>query len=180
MNLKAIPLMLSMIPSVLRGPRVHDLEKIKAIARKAYPSVEQISLDTLDGWMHKPEQSFLLVDVRSPEEFAVSHLRGAVNLRTPEEIATAVQEQKPSRTVLYCSVGFRSSRLAHVLTARGIANMMNLEGAIFQWANEGRAVFQGEVPVRQVHPFSKRWAGLLRKGVADGISRDKPGAHPMA
>jgi len=180
MNLKAIPSMLSMIPSVLRGPRVHDLEKIKVIARKAYPSVEQISIDTLDGWMRRPERSLLLVDVRSPEEFAVSHLRGAVNLQTPEQIAAAVQEQKPSRTVLYCSVGFRSSRLVHVLKERGVGNIMNLEGSIFQWANEGRAVFQGEVPVQQVHPFGNRWAGLLREGLAGRVSPHHSAAHPKA
>jgi hypothetical protein len=43
---------------------------------------------------------------------------------------------------------------------------MNLDGSIFQWANEGRAVYRGDVPVQQVHPYGKRWAGLLKEGLS--------------
>ena len=58
--------------------------------------------------------------MRGPEEFAVSHLRSAVNLRTNGEVEEAIARQRPSRTVLYCSVGFRSSRLANLLAQRGV------------------------------------------------------------
>jgi rhodanese-related sulfurtransferase len=160
--------MLSMIPSVFAGVDLRDLEKIKAITRKAYPSVPQLSTDMLAEWMKKPEPSLLLVDVRSREEFEVSHLRDARNLQTVKSIAEAVREHKPSKTILYCSVGFRSSRLAHVLAQHGVCNVLNLEGSIFQWANEGRAIYQAENLVRQVHPYGKHWAGLLKDGLASG------------
>ena len=157
--------MLSMIPSVVRGVELRDLEKIKTITRRAYPMVPQLRIDTLAEWMQKPA-SLLLVDVRSREEFAISHLQGAVNLPSAEQIAEAVREQKPSKAILYCSVGFRSSRLAHALAQQGLPEVMNLEGSIFQWANEGRVVYRGEVMVQQVHPYGKRWAGLLKPGLA--------------
>lgn len=165
-NFKAVPGMLSMVPSVFTGVGLHDLERIKAIARIAYPNVAQLSTESLAEWMANAGESLLLVDVRSAEEFAVSQLRGAVNLRTPEAIANAVRQHGLAKTVLYCSVGFRSSRLANALAARGLSHVLNLEGSIFQWANEGRALFQGERQANQVHPCGKRWAGLLKPGLA--------------
>ena len=165
-NLGAIPSMLSMIPSALGGIGLRDLEKIKAIARKAYPNVPQLSTGALAEWMQKAEPPLFLVDVRSQQEFAVSHLHGAANLRTVEQITEAMSEKNLAKTILYCSVGFRSSRLAHLLAEQGLHDVMNLEGSIFQWANEGRAVYQGETEVQQVHPYGKRWAGLLKDGLA--------------
>ena len=45
--------MLPMIPSVLRGVNLRDLEKIKAIVREAYPSVPQLSAQELDELMQR-------------------------------------------------------------------------------------------------------------------------------
>jgi rhodanese-related sulfurtransferase len=164
-KLNVIPTMLTMIPAVLRGVDTDDLATIKIIARRAYPAVTQLDLKTLASWMETRE-SLLLVDVRSPEEFVVSHLRGAVNLRSVDEIMDAVHERRPSATVLYCAVGFRSSRLAHKLTKRQVSGISNLEGSIFQWANEGWPLYRSETLVHQVHPYGKRWAGLLKRGLA--------------
>jgi rhodanese-related sulfurtransferase len=157
--------MLSMLPSVFRGVELRDLETIKRITREAYPSVSQVSCETLVEWI-RGNRSVLLVDVRSKEEFGVSHLRGAINLRTAHDIKQAMAERKADKTILYCSVGFRSSRTAQILGQQGLAGVMNLEGSIFQWANDGRGIYQGEVPVHKVHPYGKRWAGLLKPGLA--------------
>ena len=165
MRLNAIPTMLSMLPSVFRGVDLRDLETIKRITREGYPSVPQISCETLVKWL-RGNISVLLIDVRSNEEFGVSHLRDAINLRTAHDIRQAIAQRKPDKTILYCSVGFRSSRTAHILGQQGCTGVMNLEGSIFQWANNGRGVYQGEVPVQKVHPYGKRWAGLLKPGLA--------------
>jgi rhodanese-related sulfurtransferase len=165
-NLNAAPKMLSMVRSLFAGVKERDGETIKEITRKAYPAVAQLSTVTLAEWMQNPIESFLLIDVRSAEEFAVSHLRGSVNLQSLEEVAEAMRKRVPARTVLYCSVGFRSSRLASALADHGMPGALNLEGSIFQWVNEGRPVFQGEQPVGKVHPYGKRWAGLLKPGLA--------------
>jgi rhodanese-related sulfurtransferase len=158
--------MLSMIPSALNGVNPKDLEKIKTLCRTAFPSVKQITTEELAEWLETPQQSTLLVDVRSPEEFAVSRLRGAANLRSAGAISQAISEQQASKTILYCSVGFRSSRIAQHLTSGIGSGVFNLEGSIFEWANEGRPVYRDEVEVRQVHPYADRWVGLLKPGLA--------------
>jgi hypothetical protein len=45
--------------------------------------------------------------------------------------------------------------------------VLNLEGSIFQWANEGRPLFRSDIQVTKVHPFSRRWKGLLGAGLAE-------------
>jgi rhodanese-related sulfurtransferase len=167
MKIHAIPTMVSMIPSVIRGVRLDDLDKIRKIVRLAYPAVSQLSTATLAAWIGQTDSSVLIIDVRSAREYAVSHLRGAINVRSPEQIAAMAGKQ--GKTVLYCSVGFRSSRICNLLQQKGLPGCINLEGSIFQWANEGRELYQGEMPVRQVHPFGRRWAGLLKDGFASQI-----------
>ena len=64
--------------------------------------------------------------------------------------------------LLYCSVGYRSSRLADQLRRRGYSQAANLEGSLFAWANEGRPLVnaQGKAALR-VHPYNETWGKLL-------------------
>ncbi len=165
MKLDAIPKMLSMIPSTIKGVTKDDLERIKEITRLTFPNVAQVSTQFLARLMNDKTPPFL-IDVRSAKEYAVSHLRGAVNLRTAQEIKTFLKDRQECKAVLYCSVGFRSSRLVNVLFGKSICDLENLEGSIFQWANEGRPVYRGPIQVRAVHPYGRRWAGLLNEDLA--------------
>ena len=60
------------------------------------------------------------------------------------------------------ALGTASAALAQKLKARGYTNVANLEGSIFQWANEGRPVYRGDEQVTQVHPFDAQWGRLLK------------------
>ena len=104
----------------------------------------------------------LLIDVRTRQEYEVSHLPGAVWAETPQQIASALREASNGQTVvLYCSVGVRSSKAAATLMRSGPANVFNLQGSIFQWANEGRALVANDRAVHFVHPYNGRWGVLL-------------------
>ena len=77
----------------------------------------------------------------------------------------ALEANDPERTVVvYCSVGYRSSRLAEELRARGFENVFNLEGSLFQWANEGRPLYRGEERVDQAHPYDEEWGSCSIDG----------------
>ena len=64
--------------------------------------------------------------------------------------------------VVYCSVGYRSSRLVARLQQAGCTNVFNLEGSIFQWANEDRRLERDGQPVKEVHPYNRTFGQLLR------------------
>lgn len=134
--------------------------QILADVRAQYPTVPQVTVGELRA--QETDPAALLLDARAREEFAVSHLRGA--LSTPDE-ATALallSDVEPAREiVVYCSVGLRSSDLAERLRARGFTRVANLEGGIFAWANAGQPTYRGAERVDLVHPFDQRWGTLL-------------------
>ena len=65
--------------------------------------------------------------------------------------------------VTYCSVGYRSSAVAERLEEQGYTRVWNLEGSIFEWANQGLPVVRDGEEVSQVHPYNRRWGRLLDK-----------------
>lgn len=136
---------------------------LKQEIRVRYPAVPVLSTAQLAGWLNRePSDTLLLLDVRAPDEYAVSHLRGAVNAADAEAALAAIAAAGADRrVVLYCSVGYRSADLAARLIERGCTNVFNLEGSIFQWANEGRPVYRGDEQVSVVHPFDPDWGRLL-------------------
>lgn len=157
---------------------------VKRSITSDFPTVRHVTTDSLADWLGAAERGDrpapLLLDARAPEEYAVSHLRGArqidpdVPLGPDAPLPTALEGvEKDAPVVLYCSVGYRSSNLAAQLQARGFTGVVNLEGSIFQWANEGREVVRGEgtdaEAARAVHPYSATWGKLLNRDL-----RQKP------
>lgn len=101
----------------------------------------------------------ILLDVRQATEYAVSHLPGARHLPTVAAIQ-AVYPALDSPLILYCSVGYRSARLAQQLQVVGYSRVLNLEGSIFEWHNRGYPIVANNTPTQRVHPYNQTW-GLL-------------------
>lgn len=129
----------------------------------AYPDVPRVSTDSLAAWLDADStRPPVLLDVRQAEEYAVSHLPGAIRVDPDGGVPPALDTlARDTPIVAYCSVGYRSSDLASRLVEAGYTNVANLEGSIFRWANEGRAVFRNGHPVREVHPYDSVWGRLL-------------------
>jgi len=145
------------------GSSTPDLSGIKQEIRDEFPDVRAVTTEQLAGWMDVPEgEAPALLDVRKTEEYSVSHLRNARRALTADEALEALKGvKKNSRIVVYCSVGYRSAGLARALQERGFTRVYNLEGSIFQWANEGRPVYRDGQPAEKVHPYDAQWGKLL-------------------
>lgn len=148
-------------------PEPDGMAGIKEMVRKRFPEVNQLPTRELAAWLadtNRPQP--VILDVRQTEEFAVSHLAGARNV-PPAARADSLKALVPTNrpVVVYCSVGYRSSQLARRLMKAGITNVFNLEGSIFQWANEGRPVVATNGPAAKVHPYNDRWGALLKPAV---------------
>lgn len=131
------------------------------IARQ-FPGVRQLPPDTLAAWQ-RAGRSVVLVDVREAAEFAVSRLPGARRIAPGADAAALADVPKSATVVAYCSVGWRSSAFAERLRQAGFADVANLDGAIFRWANEGRSLVDAAgQSVRLVHPYNRLWGRLLR------------------
>lgn len=117
--------------------------------------------------LRKNPQGVVLLDTRNPDEFKVSHLQGA-RFVPYDALETANLQALPHNlpVVVYCTVGARSEKVGERLKALGYKDVRNLYGGIFQWVNEGHAVYNQAGPTAQVHPYSALWRPWLRRGEA--------------
>jgi rhodanese-related sulfurtransferase len=84
----------------------------------------------------------LLLDVRTPGEFAAGHVPQAANLPV-QELAARLDELDAYRArgvVTYCEAGPRAERAAALLRENGFTNVRVLAGSMRRWRAEGREV----------------------------------------
>ena len=120
--------------------------------------VQQLAADTSGA---------LLLDAREPKEFAVSHLVNALHVGYDNFKLSAVPDSiaKDRPIVVYCSVGYRSEKVAEQLRAAGYTQVSNLYGGIFEWVNQGHPVVDAQDALTQrVHAYSRTWGVWLKKG----------------
>ena len=78
------------------------------------------------------EKGALLVDVRTPEEYAEGHIPDAINVPVQELEARMAELPKDRPIVVYCRSGKRSARAASMLQAAGYTSIHDL-GAMSSW-----------------------------------------------
>jgi len=134
---------------------------VKAGVRGAYPSVPHVTVDELHDRLQGGAKIFV-IDAREPDEYAVSHLKGAKQASHVQDAVALVEAYDASvPLVIYCSVGYRSAALAEGLLKSGFTNVANLEGSIFEWGNSGFPVYRGTQAVNVIHPFNQKWGRLM-------------------
>lgn len=112
----------------LQGSATADSDAISKIAPSEY--VAQFS---------DAGQDHLLLDVRTPAEFAEGHIPGAVNISV-ESLASRLDEVPQDQTVVvYCRSGNRSATAANILADAGYSSIYDL-GGIITWVDQGYPV----------------------------------------
>lgn len=135
--------------------------------RRRFPDVAVISCEELAEQLAGAGPMPVLIDARGPEEFALSHLAGARRLPGPDASAGAGLARQTA-IVVYCSVGYRSARLARSLRQAGFSDVRNLEGSLFRWANLGLPLAGAGSGRPRVHPFHPCWGLLLEPDPPSG------------
>lgn len=74
------------------------------------------------------DPGLILVDVRTPGEFAVGHIKSALNIPAPDLRARYTELDSTKPTVLLCSTGPRGSMAASILKQRGFVEVYNVAG----------------------------------------------------
>ena len=144
-----------------------DLDRIHTGIEARYDTVEHVSAE--DFSMLDPDQ-VVLFDVREKDEYAVSHLPGAILVdpaMAEEDFAQAfADELKGKRAVFYCSVGMRSSiladRVATTVEQETGRQPANLIGGLFRWHNDDRVIVSAVgKKTDAIHPFDDHWGRLI-------------------
>ena len=87
----------------------------------------------------KVNNTTLILDVRSPEEYAGGHIPGAINIPY-DQLSSRLGEigsYKNKDIVLYCKSGKRAGIAANTLKAAGFGKLLHLEGDMDGWAGKG-------------------------------------------
>jgi phage shock protein E len=83
-------------------------------------------------------EKYVLVDVRTGEEYESGHLPGALHIPYDEmeERHTEIAQHQARPILLICRSGRRSVFAAEVLVEQGFQQLYNLEGGMLEWTGE--------------------------------------------
>jgi hydroxyacylglutathione hydrolase len=125
--------------------------------------VRQLSIEAF----HKAitgDQRMVLVDVRSPSEYAEYHIKGALNIPFAD-LRTRYTELDPTApTIVICNTGHRSSLGVSILKQHGFAEVFNVAGGMTGYNAAGYGL---ECPVCSV-PHGPRFFPLEPQGKREG------------
>ena len=111
-------------------------EKNTSVSTESQNSYIQIQMDEAITMMEE-ETDYIILDVRTPEEFAEKHIPGALNVPN-ESIGTEEIKELPNKDQLilvYCRSGNRSKQASEKLVALGYTNVYEF-GGINDWPGE--------------------------------------------
>ena len=87
-------------------------------------------------------KNFVILDVRTPEEYADGHLANATNIDfKATDFADKVGKLDKSKTYLvYCRAGHRSASAVEIMKTQSFQTLYNLDGGITQWTTDKNPV----------------------------------------
>lgn len=132
---------------------------IDSVLQKSVPFI------TSDDLLVTYEQ-YTILDTREITEYNVSHLKNAIHVGYDEfkvkDISKTLSKKYP--LVVYCSIGYRSEKVAEKLIKKGYT-VYNLYGGIFHWKNTKKTVIDSSgVSTNKVHCYNKEWSKWLTNG----------------
>lgn len=90
----------------------------------------------------KNKENFILLDVRTPEEYAQVHLENAILLPVQELSAQTLAaagigaEMKDAEIIVYCRSGARSETAYNILHSLGYTNVRSVSGGMVHWEED--------------------------------------------
>lgn len=138
------------------------VKKLDKLYKHSIPVIQPSELETAIRSVQHP----IILDTRSPEEFEVSHIKGARFVDYSKFSKKDVEDLDRARPiVVYCTVGYRSERIGDKLAKLGFTTVYNLYGGIFEWVNQGYAVVDAHgKPTSKVHAYSEDWGQWMKQG----------------
>ncbi len=115
------------------APAAPSVEKSARVANGTPDDVEKLLATN-------PKATVL--DVRTPEEFASGHIKGATNISSAdpdfEKKITALDQSQP--VVVHCAAGGRSGRMLPKVEALKFPSVLHMNGGFKAWEKAGKPV----------------------------------------
>lgn len=93
-----------------------------------------------------PAEGLIIVDVRTPQEFAAGHIEGAKNMDYfgPQLERQLLQLNRQAPTLIYCNSGNRSAGALDIVRQMGFTKVYHLTKGIEEWKAEDRPLVQSK------------------------------------
>ncbi len=95
---------------------------------------------------HQGDANFVILDIRTPQEFVAGHIQGAVNVDfyAPDFKQQLDQLPKDKIYFVYCNSGNRSGQAMPMFRELGFGQVYELRGGIQAWYQAGYPLVSGQ------------------------------------
>jgi len=88
------------------------------------------------------DETVIVLDVRTPEEYAIGHIEGALNINIAEaDFSKRISKLDRDKTyIIHCSANVKNGRSAkslEIMSSFGFDKLLNMEGGIIAWEQSG-------------------------------------------
>lgn len=103
------------------------------------PGIRLVSVEEGADLQGNPPDGLVILDVRTPEEFAQGHLEDALMIDFYlDDFADRVADLDPDVPYLvYCRSGNRSGQTAAIMEEYGFTDVADVDGGIMSWLDAG-------------------------------------------
>lgn len=113
-------------------------KKVKTTAKDITPAEAMELIEE-----HKDNPDFIILDVRTPDEFAAGHIENAILIDYYEDFKNQISRLDKSKIYLvYCRSGNRSGKGMKIMTKEGFTTVYNMKGGINSWRSENLPVVE--------------------------------------
>ena len=98
------------------------------------------NMDVLEFSKKITESGVVILDVRTPGEFAEGYIEGArlIDFQNGNFETEIADLDKNANYAVYCRSGNRSGQAVKIMQDAGFLDLFNLEGGVIDWANQGK------------------------------------------
>ena len=97
--------------------------------------IQEISIHNFNYRLKEEPDSFQLIDVRNPDEYALGNLGGQL-MPLPELTKHFDTLDKEKDIIVHCQHGISSAKAAQLFQAAGFKNVWSLKGGYAAWVEE--------------------------------------------
>lgn len=99
----------------------------------------------------------VVLDVRTPEEFAMGHIANAknINVNSPTFRADVTKISKDAEVFVYCKSGSRSATAIKELSELGYTQLWDLDGGVLKWESDNYQLANKRAPVKKQYSLEQ-------------------------
>jgi rhodanese-related sulfurtransferase len=110
--------------------------------------IENVDVETARDLVTQDE-TVIVLDVRTPEEYAIGHIGGAINIDIGDAgFSEGVSKLERNKTyIVHCSANVENGRAAKsqkIMGSLGFKNLLNMVGGIVAWEQSGHPLVRSE------------------------------------